>query len=188
MPLPRVFSNAAVMLPPLVAGVLLAVSNYALVRDNRRLGNLAHYYASLRYTPEGIALPNLHGQGLDGRDLTISYANRRQPTLLLVFSPTCPHCKRTWPAWQDLERKAPGARVVFVNVGGALPPNFSQLYSFDSATVLARTDAESVLQYSLLETPITILVSPGGHSEKVWAGELAPGDVAEAARRVHEPQ
>jgi hypothetical protein len=184
VPLPRIFSNIAVILPPLVAGVLLAVSNYVLVRDNRRLGTLAHYYASLRHTPEGIALPDLRGQGVDGRDLTVSYPDGNQQTLLLVFSPTCPHSKRNWPAWQDLEREAKNTRVVFVNVGGALPPGFLQLYSFDSATVLARTDPESILKCSFLETPLTILVSPGGHSEKVWAGELGPSDIAEAVRRV----
>ena len=187
MPLPRIFSNSAVILPPLIAGVLLAASNFVLLRENRRLDGLARYYSSLRHPAEGTTLPELRGQGTDGRDVTISYADATQQTLLLVFSPTCPHSKRNWPAWQDLARKADHTRVVFVNVGGALPPNFSQLYSFDSGTVLARTDPGSILKYSILETPLTVLVSPGGHCEKVWAGELGPSDLAEAARRVHQP-
>lgn len=188
MPLPRIFSNTAVILPPLVAGVLLAASNFVLVRDNRRLANLAQHYASLRHTAEGTTVSDLRGQARDGGDITVSYPDGNRQTLLLVFSPTCPHSKRNWPAWHDLERQARDTRVVFVNVGGALPPNFSKLYSFDSATVLARTDPESILQYSFLETPLTVLVSPGGRTEKVWVGELGPSDLAEAVRRVQKTE
>ena len=103
-------------------------------------------------------------------------------TLLLVFSPTCAHCKRNWPAWLDLARGAAGKRVVFVNVGGPLPPQFSQTYYFDSETVVAQASPESILQYSLLESPLTILVSADGRSEKVWVGELASTQVAEVRK------
>jgi thiol-disulfide isomerase/thioredoxin len=161
------------VVPPLLLGVLLAASNWRLIRENRQLSDTARYYASLRHTPEGVSLPDLHGKDLEGHDLTISYQNVQQPTLLLVFSPTCPHCKRNWPEWLDLARNAKDKRVVFVNVGGPLPPNFSQLYSFDSGTVMAETSPETVLKYSFFEFPMTILISPNGRSEKVQVGELA---------------
>jgi thiol-disulfide isomerase/thioredoxin len=176
-PNPRLFSNTAVMVPPLLLGVLLAFSNWRLVRENQRLGATAQYYASLRHTAAGVALPDLHGKDLNGQDLTISYKDVNQQTLLLVFSPTCPHCKRNWPAWQELARAAHGKRVVFVNVGGLLPPNFSQLYSFDSAPVMAETSPETILKYSLFEFPLTIVMSRDGRSEKVSVGELAPSDL-----------
>lgn len=178
MPLPRIFSNTAVMLPPLALGLLLAASNWRLAGENRRLNSQARYYASLRHTPEGVNLPELHGKDAEGRDLTISYRNVARQTLILVFSPTCPHCKRNWPVWLDLVRGAGAKRVVFVNTGGALPPDFSRVYNFGSAQVMAQTDPQSILNYSLLETPITIVVSPAGRSRKVYAGELAPSDVA----------
>jgi hypothetical protein len=176
-PNPRLFSNTALILPPLLLGVLLAFSNWRLVRENQRLGETAHYYASLRHTAAGVTLPELHGKDLDGHDLTISYNDVNQKTLLFVFSPTCPHCKRNWPAWLDLAREVKGKRVIFVNVGGSLPPNFSQLYSFDSAPVMAETSPESILKYSLFEFPLTILMSPDGRSEKVSVGELSPSDL-----------
>ena len=164
--------TTALILAPTILGTLLAFSNWRLIRENRRLGEQAQFYASLRHTPEGILLPGLHGKGLDGRDLTISYGNVNQETLLFVFSPTCPHCKRNWPVWLDLARQAAGKRVVFVNAGGPLPPHFGDIYSFDSRIVLADTSPESILRYSFFETPLTILVSPQGRCEKVWAGEL----------------
>lgn len=175
--MPRIFSNVAVILPPLLLGVLLAISNWRLVGENRRLNDLARYYGSLRHTAEGARLPELRGKDSQGRDLTISYNEGQPQTLLLVFSPACPHCKRNWPVWLDLARGAKGKRIVFVNIGGTLPPGFSQVFSFDSATVLAETNPESILQYSLFETPITVLVSPEGRSEIVRAGELGQADV-----------
>jgi hypothetical protein len=171
--------EVSLVLPPVLLGVLLAASNWRLVRENRRLSDTALYYSSLRHTPAGVKLPDLHGKGLDGQDLTISYKDGTQETLLFAFSPTCPHCKRNWPVWLDLIGGAQGKRVVFVNVGPALPPNFSRLYSFDSAAVIAETSPESIVQYSLLEFPITILMSPDGHSEKVWVGELGSAEVTD---------
>jgi hypothetical protein len=168
----------ALIAPPLLLGILLAASNLLLVRENQRLSETARYYSSLRHTREGIQLPDLYGKGLDGRDVTISYQDGNQETLLFVFSPTCPHCKRNWPVWLDLAKGAVGKRVVFVNVGGALPPDFPRIYSFDSAAVVAEASPESILKYSLFEFPITILVSPDGHSEKVWVGELSSTEVA----------
>ena len=64
-----------------------------------------------------------------------------------------------------------------MNVGGTLPPNFAEVYSFDSATVLTSTSPETVLSYSLFEFPLTILISPTGRSEKVKVGELSDDDV-----------
>jgi len=179
----RIITNTAVIVSPLILGILLAASNFTLARENRRLSGLAHYYASLRHTPEGAVLPELHGKDPDGRDLTISNKDVSQDTLLLVFSPTCPHCKRNWPVWLDLARGAVGQRVVFVNVGGPLPANFAQLYSFDHATVMAETSPETILRYSFLETPITVVMTPDGRSEKVLGGELGATDVA-AIRKI----
>ena len=67
---------------------------------------------------------------------------------------------------------------MFVNIGGPLPPEFSGLYGFDSASVVAATYPESILRYSLFESPLTILMSPEGQAERVWVGELSSTDVA----------
>jgi hypothetical protein len=174
-------------LVPTVLGVLLAVSNWRLVRENERLGATAQFYASLRHTPVGVLLPDLRGKDLNGRDLNVSFQGVNQKTLLLVFSPTCPHCKRNWPVWQDLARGAGGTRVVFVNAGGPLPPDFSRIYNFDSAAVMAETSPESILQYSLLETPITILMSADGHSERVWTGEIGASKIPEIKGQIKGP-
>ena len=111
------------VLAPLILGTLLAFSNWRLIRENRELSATAHYYASLRHTLAGVQVPAIHGKDLAGHDIDIAYRNGNRQTLLFVFSPTCPHCKRNWPAWLDLVKASPDKRIVFANVwrGPCLP-------------------------------------------------------------------
>jgi hypothetical protein len=162
---------------PVVLGLLLATSNWLVIRQNLRLRGEVDYYKSLRYTRVGAQLPSMRGRAVDGTDVSISYQPGGQQTLMFVFSPTCPHCKRNWPIWSQLERSTSGKRIVFVNIGGLLRPEFSQTHSFGNATVIAKPELESVIQYSLLETPITLLISPSGRCEGVWVGEIAPKEM-----------
>ena len=155
-----------------VLGVLLAASNFWLIRQNRRLQAQADFYAGLRHTPQGIQFPALNGQTLDGRDVSVDYQPGDPETLMFVFSPTCPHCKRNWQAWLDLAHQSHGRRVVFVNVGGKITPDFLKIYGFGESTVIAKADPASVLRYSFFETPLTLLISPEGKTEHVWTGEL----------------
>src|SRR5262249_11256355 len=42
----------------------------------------------------GEKLPDLEVQTPDGRPVTVSYVNQQAPTVLYVFTPTCPWCRR----------------------------------------------------------------------------------------------
>jgi hypothetical protein len=48
---------------------------------------------------------------------------------------------------------------------------------------MAETSPETILRYSFLETPITVVMTPDGRSEKVLGGELGATDVA-AIRKI----
>lgn len=182
----RISKTALLMVVPLALGLALAVSNWRLVRENRRLSVAASYYASLRYTPTGVKLPNLYGKTIEGQSITISYNDLNRETLMFIFTPSCPHCKRNWPVWLDLAKRAAGKRIVFVNVGASLPSTFSKSYGFGSATVIVQTDPESILKYSFFEFPITLLLSPDGPSKKVWAGEIPSTEVATIEKLLSE--
>jgi hypothetical protein len=162
-----------------VFGLLLAVSNYLVVGENKHLRNELVSYKKSRHTTEGIRLPPLIGTDPSGRTVTIGYDGEPQDTLMLVFSPTCGYCKKTWPAWVDLVRGAKGKRVAYVNIGGPLSNQFTQEHGIAGGLVVAKTSAESVLKYDLQETPITLLISPDGHSKRVWAGVLDSSILAE---------
>ena len=103
---------------------------------------------------------------------------------MFVFSPNCVHCRRNWPAWLEIARGAGQKRVVFVNVGEPLAPEFLRTHNFVSATVVAKADAQSILSYSLFEVPITLLISDKGRSERVWAGEVDKSRIDDIKRAI----
>jgi hypothetical protein len=122
----------------------------------------------------------LRGKALDGQDITISYSDTAKETLMLVFSPTCGYCRRNWPIWSQLTSEAKDKRIVYVNIGGTISSGFTQQNSFGSAMVVASTTPQSILEYNLRVTPITLYLSPRGRVERVWSGEMSNSDLTEA--------
>lgn len=157
----------------LVVGVLLSLTNVLLIRKNQSLRAEADYFRSLQHTQIGIKLPALRGKDREGRDFTVSYPEAGAPTLIFVFTPNCTFCRRSWSKWLELARTTK-SRVVFVNVGGPLNADFIRQQGFGNAIVVTSVEPESILKYGFYETPITLLVSPAGVSEKVWSGEIGP--------------
>lgn len=160
-------------------GLMLAASNMFTMRENQRLRNLIELQRGPLYPQVGTNLPELRGQDIYGRPITISFASSSADTLMLVFNPACVHCQRNWPNWSRLVSESAGAQVVFVNVGGALSAAFVQEHKLASATVVARPDRDSLVKYSLLETPITLRISPAGQVLGSWGGELGSSGVSE---------
>lgn len=167
--------------PVLALGLLLAASNLWLVRQNGQLRMEAQYYRAFSEPRVGLNPPPLRGKGPDGKDVVVSYPSGGA-TLLLVFSPTCPHCKRNWPVWSRLTSLAKGCRVVYVNAGGKTGSAFRLQHDFGSATVVEHPAPQSILDYSLFQAPLTIYVSAKGRIERVWSGEISPPDAAAAEK------
>src|SRR4051812_2455743 len=62
---------------------------------------------------KGASVPPMPVQALDGRSATISYEDT--PTVLYIFSPTCPWCRRNLPNVRKLFADA-GTRYRFVGL------------------------------------------------------------------------
>jgi thiol-disulfide isomerase/thioredoxin len=161
----------------------LALSNWWVVRENYRLRQELNSSESFQHTAVGVKLPPLYGQGLDGRDLSIAWPAGNQETLVLAFSPSCGHCKKTWPAWLELARGCEGKRVVFANVGGSLS-EFLKKYQVGNAVLFAHVEPASILAYHFHETPITLLLTPDGRSKNVWTGEIPAARLEEIKKDV----
>jgi hypothetical protein len=177
----RLLSPWRINTPVLGLGLLLAASNLWLVRQNGQLRMETQYYRAFREPRVGLKPPPLRGQGPDGKDVVVSYPSG-SATLLLIFSPTCPHCTRNWPVWSRLTSLAKGCRVVYVNAGGAANAAFRLQHDFGAATLVEHSDPQSILDYSLFQAPLTIYVSAKGQIERVWVGEIGPPDAAAAEK------
>jgi hypothetical protein len=174
-------TNLVIVLASL--GSLLALSNWFVVQENHRLRGEVDSLEAFQHTPVGVKLPPLRGKGLDGQDVSISFPAGSQETLVFAFSPSCGHCKETWPAWLELARGCRSKRVVFANVGGQLS-EFLKEHRVGDGVLLAHVDPASVLEYHFHATPITLLVTPDGWSKNVWRGEIPAARLEEVKKDV----
>jgi hypothetical protein len=174
-------TNLVIILASL--GSLLALSNWWVVRENHRLRGEVDSLKSFQHTRVGVRLPPLMGKDLNGQDVSITFPAGNQETLVFAFSPSCGHCRNTWPAWLELARGCQGKRVAFANVGGPLS-EFLKKYQVGDGVLLAHLEPASVLAYHFYETPITLLVAPDGTSKNVWTGEISAARLEEIKKDV----
>lgn len=135
-------------------------------------------------TPElipriGSRFPVIQGSGPRGSHLSISFANRTEPSLLLVFSPDCMICQMNWPMWQLLGRDSQmqARQITYANVGPPINVAYAAQHGLTGATLLTEVDPEYQAEYNLRLTPQTILLTQSGTVERVWIGLLNEKDI-----------
>lgn len=164
----------------ILVGALLAASNIILLHVNQSLQRKA----DLLHTPIGLKPPPLRGTSLDGRQIEIRYPREDAETLLFVFSPTCPACKTMWPKWSEIAAACSDKRLVYVNERGDITPTFLASFHPARGDYIAKTDPQSIVDYYLRETPITVLISAQGMVTGSWEGDLDAADVKGLEREV----
>jgi hypothetical protein len=123
-------------------------------------------------------MAELSGVDADGNFEFVGFGVQKQPTLILVFSPTCEVCRVNWPNWDAILHKASsGARVVAINLGGHLPNAYLTNHHLNAMDVIAQPFSEGVLEDHFRLTPQTIVVGANGRVKKAWLGALTPRDI-----------
>ncbi len=137
----------------------------ALVADALGLALPAPPTQTVRPVALGEAVPALRRPDLDGR--VVDLAARGVPTLLLFWSPGCPHCRellpmmQAWPQW-------PGApRLVVVTRG---PAAFTREVGL-AAPVVTDDDRSLAQTFGAAGTPAAVLLDAAG----IVASEVARG-------------
>jgi peroxiredoxin len=164
---------------PWVGGVVLLALNVILLQQNHLLRS-----ASSSGTLDAPSL--VEGKHL-GRSLaaaTLDNAFRPIPfpaanvgrTLLITFSPGCPHCRanhRNWSLIAKELRRTGGWRVLWISRDQV---DLTKDYCEDSGIPFEETFADPTHRtYVLLDlriVPNTVVVDEKGIVEKIWPGEL----------------
>lgn len=159
----------------IVLGLALAVSCFALVRQNRSLRERLRLDSSVQ---RGERFAAISGHKPGGGAFSWRFAMTGRPTLVLVFSPTCGYCLKNSQSWRALvaESRRTNVALLGVDLMNRLPPRYLSEIGIAGATVLV-PDAETVVAYSFGLTPQTILISPSGTVEGAWTGALTRGEV-----------
>ncbi len=156
----------------LVLALGLCTLNFVLVRKNAQLSAELTLRAHSMETPTGIRAPLIKGVDLKGDLISVNAGQDKRKMLILVFSPTCHFCERSWPKWAELLRGVDQSslRVVGVNLASDLPASYVQEHGLTRMETVAKIDPQSVLLWNFRTTPETVLVNQEGRVEKVWGG------------------
>jgi thiol-disulfide isomerase/thioredoxin len=137
----------------LVLGVVTAGGVY-LVRQNRTLTEQNELLARRAVEPRpGLFVPALEATTLDGTSVVLGEIGRRQ--LLFFFNSTCPYCRASVPAWNEIARRLDGDGIALYGV------------AFDSASIAATYAAEQGLRFPVIAKPEPRLATVPGERRAV---------------------
>ncbi|HSE16180.1 MAG TPA: TlpA disulfide reductase family protein [Pyrinomonadaceae bacterium] len=151
----------------LVASVVL---NLMLARKVKSLNETIELVKSEQTLNEGVIVPSITANAVDGSAAVISFDSVPVPTVLYVFTPPCGWCTRNLPAAKALAENVKGRYRV---LGLSLSSEGLQKYLSDSGLsfpVYADISVSTRTAYHLGGTPDTIVVSSDGKVMKHWQG------------------
>jgi hypothetical protein len=134
---------------------------------------------------EGVYVPPLVGETLDGSLKTIDYTRLEKPVLLYVFSPQCGACDRNIANIRALaEAVGDNYHVTAVALErGGLEPH---LRSYPlNMEVITNLPYRMFAAYHFSITPSTLVVSPNSTVQRVWYGAYSGAVQASIERYFH---
>lgn len=169
--------NRAVLLPGALLVALtgaLALVGVLTVQKNR----LEARYEALREratsAQPGQLLPWVPVTTLDGDTLTLGAPAVGEPQILLLYTTTCPYCRATVPAWNEIAQRAQGARVL----GIQLDAGSAEAYRAEHGLTYEIVAVDSVLArrlvswYRVRTVPLTLAVGEDGRVRYSRFGQI----------------
>lgn len=153
--------------------VLLFTVNWLLLRETSRLRTAARSSFTSLSPSAGMRVPELRGLLPSGEATVVSYGQETRSTVLMVFSTTCSLCDANWPFWESIARQIDPTqfRLIYVNTAESLSRRYlADRYFHPDATILARVDPQTAADYSLIMTPIVMLIGADRMVKRVWLG------------------
>jgi len=114
----------------------------------------------------GIKMPRLVASDLTGAARSLIFEQSTRPTLLYVYSPTCPWCAKNSENFRTLVAGVNGkVNVIALSLSDTAPAGLD--FAFP---VYWHPAAASKKAYSLGQTPDTIVIGTDGRVAKRWVG------------------
>jgi hypothetical protein len=160
-----------------ITSVGLVVMNLYLVRRVRELNSqVVQKYSGPELVP-GTAVPSIQGVDYKGRKFVFNPVGTKQ-SLLLVFTTTCPYCRKNWGTWESLlsviDRDT--VNIVLVPLSGEVDDAYLHAHLADRVPTLGRLDPADEAHYRMGTVPQTIVIDADGRVKKSWTGVLSSED------------
>lgn len=150
--------------------LLSVILNVFLARDVSMLKRNADKLVEEGRLKVGAAVPSIRVHSVEGEDAVLNFAEVNAPTVLYVFTPQCPWCRKNVGNLRALiDSSGPRFRVVGISLTGR---DLKEYLSQEHLNFRVYTDVQEStrIAYHLGGTPMTIVVSPQAEVLKVWYG------------------
>lgn len=128
----------------------------------------------------GDVVPAFDAEGVDGAMRHVTYG--KQPTVLLFFLSSCPHCHKQIPEWnRAYERRPAGVNVIGVMLDHETPGFFAMVPV--AFPVVRAPNREFGRTFKVARVPMTVRVGAGGKVEDVSSGPTDPIRLGELFRK-----
>jgi peroxiredoxin len=140
---------------------------------------------SSRILQIGATASPFAARGLDGRMVMVTYAHLSKPTVLYVYTPTCPWCVRNLENLKALIRaKESEYRFLGISLSSEGLQQYLAEHALELPTFTGLSE-EVQKTYKLQGTPETIVISPEGRVLQNWMGAYSGRQKSEVEAFFH---
>lgn len=164
----------------LVLCIAMTGANLYVLRVNKALRD--YVTSNARAVQEGTVVSTISGLGIDDNPVSVSTA-RNKATVVMVFSPTCPYCKKNWPAWASLIHQTtnPSINFVLVDITSTVTHQFLETKQIERTQVIRKLDPAQFVALNLNLTPQTIVIGSDSKVREVFTGAMTPEEITKLA-------
>ena len=171
--------------PVLFACLSLVVVNHKLQQQNTILVAAYRSISDTAGPPIGSRMGVVHGTTPEGKLVELDLTKRASGTLLLVLSPTCPHCKANMSNWQALCRTVAPQNVLLIDISGTADNDYKRVNGLPALAPVIRLNTADRRLYNVSATPTTIWLGSHGVVQQVWTGELQNDQTQEVQKAIN---
>lgn len=167
-----------------ILNILLLMQNLSLRRQLNSAGRLD---PSANLLSPGELVKPIMGTDLNGQPYQVQYGTDGRKQLLMFFSPSCPYCFEQGPIWRDVLNRIDSSRFNVIGIVGDKEDKLEVTRHADVlgyfktklALPIVTVNNETLANYKLTATPITLLIDSNGKVEHTWVGKWDETKTAE---------
>ncbi len=105
---------------------------------------------------------------------SLSFDHQTVPTILFIFTTTCPHCEESFTAWKSSSTilDSVECNIVGISLDDIGPTKLLKEHQAIPFTIVLNADTSLMSNYKIGGVPQTVVVSPLGIITHVWRGRF----------------
>ena len=160
----------------------MTAANVYLLRQNRTLQ--ATREGRAEEVPVGKVVADINGVDMADKPVSLTLSQRKA-TVLMIYSPTCPFCRRNWPTWTtliDKQQNNPDVDIAVIDMTATATPEFITREHVGRAHIIHKLDPRDAIALNLNFVPQTIVIGSDSRVKGVWTGVLSQENIQQIAR------